>query len=44
MRAAFGMSKEGADFIRRFWREDVLELAGLLLDLGLAVHGEAVGK
>ena len=38
------MSEEGADLVSRFGREDVLELAGLLLDLGFAVHRQAVGK
>ena len=38
------MIEEGADFVGRFGGEDVLELAGLLLDFGFAVHGERVGK
>jgi hypothetical protein len=38
------MSQKRADLIGSFRREDVLELAGLLLDFGFAVHGEAVGK
>ena len=38
------MPREGADLIGRFGREDVFELAGLLLDFGLAVHGQAVGE
>ena len=36
------MAEKGADFVGRFGREDVLELAGLLFNLGLAVEGEAV--
>src|SRR5437867_3870096 len=38
------MAEEGADLVGCLGGEDVLELAGLLLDLGLAVHGEAVGE
>lgn len=38
------MIEEGADFVGRFGREDVFELAGLLLDFGFAVHGERVGE
>ena len=38
------MAQERADLIRGFGGEDVLELAGLLLDFGFAVHGEAVGE
>jgi hypothetical protein len=38
------MSQERADFVGSAGRENVLELAGLLLDFGLAVHGETVGK
>ena len=38
------MIEEGADFVGRFGGEDVLELAGLLLDFGFAVHGERVGE
>jgi len=44
MRARLRMAQERADLIRRFGREDVLELAGLLLDFGLAVHGERIGE
>ena len=44
MRASTGVSKESADLVSRFGRKDVLELAGLLLDLGFAVHGQAIGK
>ena len=36
------MIEKGADLVRRFRRENVLELASLLLDLGLAVHGKRV--
>jgi hypothetical protein len=38
------MAQEGADFVGCLGGQDVLELAGLLLDLGLAVHGETVGE
>ena len=38
------MAQEGADFVGRFRGQDVLELAGLLLDFGFAVHGERVGE
>ena len=44
MRAGARVPEEGADLVSRFGRKDVLELAGLLLDLGFAVHGQAVGK
>src|ERR1700752_171924 len=44
MRASAGVSEEGANLVSRFRGEDVLELASLLLDLGFAIHGEAVGK
>src|SRR5207248_1978987 len=44
VRAGTGMSQERADLLGRFLREDVLELAGLLLDFRLAVHGQAVGE
>ncbi len=36
--------EESADFVGGFGREDVLELAGLLLDFGFAVHGEGIGE
>src|SRR5438477_10697218 len=36
------MSEEGADLVSRSWRQDVLKLAGLLLDFGLTIHGETV--
>ena len=38
------MPKERADFVGGFRREDVLELARLLLDFGLAVQREAVSE
>lgn len=44
MRAGPGMAQEGADLVGCLGRQDVLELTGLLLDLGLAVHGETVGE
>ncbi len=44
MRASPRMSKERADLVGRFGREDMLELAGLLLDFRLAIHGQAIGE
>src|SRR5580692_2108463 len=44
VRAGAGVAQECADFIGGFGRKNVLELAGLLLDFGFAVHGEAVGE
>src|SRR5579863_3073547 len=38
------MAQEGADLIRSARREDVLELASLLLDFRFAVHGEAISE
>jgi len=38
------MTQETADLVSRFGRQNVLEFASLLLDLTLAVHGEAVGE
>lgn len=38
------MSKKGADLVGSFGREDMLKLAGLLLDFRFAVHGQAVSK
>jgi hypothetical protein len=38
------MSEERADLIGRFRRQDVLKLAGLLLDFRFAVHRQTVGK
>src|SRR5579864_1530335 len=42
--AGAGVAQEGAYLVGGFGREDVLELAGLLLDFGFAVHGKAVGE
>src|SRR5271156_1022195 len=42
--AGLGGSEKRADLVRRFGREDVFELAGLLLDFGFAVHGQAIGE
>src|SRR5579862_8960625 len=39
-----GMTEEGADFVGGLGRENVLELAGLLLDLRFAVESQAVGE
>ena len=44
MRAGSGMSEKRANFVGRFRREDMLELARLLLDFGFAVHGKAIGE
>ena len=44
MRTSAGMAEEGAYLIRGFGGEDVFEFAGLLLNFGLAIHGEAVGE
>src|SRR5580658_5561525 len=44
VRASAWMSEKGAYLVRGFRREDVFELAGLLLDFRFAVHGQAVGK
>ena len=38
------MTQKCANLVRRPRREDVFELAGLLLDLRLALEGKAVGK
>ena len=38
------MPEERADLVRRFRRQDVFELASLLLNFGLAVHGQRIGK
>jgi len=38
------MAQERADLVGRFRRENVLELAGLLLDFGFAIHREAVSE
>ena len=42
MGASSRMSQERADLVRGFGRENVFELAGLLFDLRLAIHGQAV--
>ena len=42
--AGAGMAEESADFVRGFGRENVLELAGLLLNFGFAVERQAVGE
>src|SRR2546421_2422060 len=42
--AGAGMVQKRADFVRGFGRQNVLELAGLLLDFGFAVHGQTVGE
>src|SRR5581483_12013981 len=44
VRAGLGMSQERADARRRLGRQDVLELARLLLDLGLALDVQRLGK
>ena len=44
MRAGERMSQKCADLVRRLGRENMLKLAGLLLDFGFAVHRQAVGK
>src|SRR5450631_2271170 len=38
------MAEECADLVGRFRRKNVLELAGLLLDLRFAVHRQAVSE
>src|SRR5579863_1814173 len=44
VRAGARVAQKRANLVGGFGGEDVLELAGLLLDLGLAVHGKAVGE
>lgn len=44
MRTGSGMSEESADLVRSLVRQDVLELAGLLLDFRLAVERKAVSE
>src|SRR5512140_4015686 len=44
VRAGLRMAQECANLVGGFGREDVLELARLLLDLGFAVEREAVGE
>src|SRR5215831_10285138 len=42
VRAGSRMTQKRADFIGRSGRENVLELASLLFDFGLVVHGKAI--
>src|SRR5438477_13034562 len=42
--ARLGMAKEGADLVCRLGEEDVLELAGLLLDLALVFDVQCLGE
>ena len=44
MGAGARVVEEGADLVGGFGREYVLELAGLLLDFGFAIHGERIGE
>ena len=44
MRTRFRVAQERADLIGGFGGQNVLELAGLLFDLGFTVHGQRVGK
>src|SRR5438046_1398367 len=44
MRARLRMSKKGADLVRSLRRKDVLEFAGLLFNLALALQCETVRK
>src|ERR1700733_14783121 len=44
MRTRPRMPQECTNLVRRLRRQDVLELAGLLLDLSLAVHRQTVGE
>ena len=44
MGAGARMLQEGAYTLRRLGGEDVLELAGLLLDFALAIHRQTVGE
>src|SRR5579864_2230940 len=44
VRAGPRVTEEGADFICCLGRKNMLELAGLLLDLRLAVHRKTVGE
>ena len=44
VRARSRVAEECADLVRRFRGKNVLELAGLLLNLGLAVHGQTVSE
>ena len=44
MRASARVTEERAYLVGGFGRKDVLELAGLLFDFGLAIHGKTVGE
>lgn len=44
MRAGARVVEEDADLVGGFGGQDVLELTGLLLDFGFAVHGQRVGE
>src|SRR5271165_7109434 len=44
VRAGARVSEERTDLVSRFSREDMFELAGLLLDFRFAVHRKTVGK
>ena len=44
MRTRTRVAEESADLVRRLGRQNVLELACLLLDFGFAVHCQTVGK
>ena len=44
MRAGSRVIEEGADFVRRFRRQDVFELACLLLNFRLRLERQAVGE
>ena len=44
MGASSRVSQECADLIRSFGRQNMLELAGLLLDFALAIHRQTVGE
>ena len=40
----FADGQKRADLVCGFWRQNVLELTGLLFDFSFAVHGQAIGK
>ena len=44
MRASTRMSEKRADLIGRPGRKNMFELARLLFDFGLAVHGQRIGE
>ena len=44
MGAGLRMAEEGADLIRSFRRQDMLELAGLLFNFRFAIHGQTIGE